>query len=630
MRKIIQILPTIFDRTIFLKRHIPVLMTALLLACTGIHASAADVPSVFPVLNVYSERNADDVFEEALTSDEDEEDSQALASDVLPEDDKAPSLHLDSGLLYEILVAEFAHRQGDSRRAFRNMMKVARKTRDSRFAKQAVEIAVRERKTREILEAARFWYDLDQNAREAERFLFGFLLYENRFDELQTYMASALAKTPEERRGRKIYQYYQLLAGSKDKARAFRLMERTVQPYQDIAESHIALSLLASLNKDDAYAEAKANRALEIKPDSELAILTLAQVLADSGRSTQALSEFLEKYPGSLEVRIAHARVLIAQKEYGRAKVEFEKVLEIEPDHPLALYSLGLLSIEQSDFSGAEKYLLRYLAVLKKENRSDAESYEATFLLVQLAEEQKNYKTALERLDAISAERGGEIWLLAQVKRAQMLARLGRVREARSGFADMRRAYPSEEESLIMTEAQVLRSVKRHRDAYTILKEASEKAPASIALLYDFALSAEKLARYDEMEVALRRILALDANNQMAYNALGYSLADRNVRLDEAYVLISIALSLAPDDPYITDSMGWVLYRQGKLEEAEVLLRRAYERLPEGEVIAHLAEVLWYLGRQEEALAFFIIGKRKDPDNEVLIETIRRLGVRLR
>ena len=628
--KCIQPVRDIFDRTIFLKHHILVLLTALFLTCTAIHASADDKAFPLPEWNTGSERDADAAPEEAESPDTADEDAQAGASDDESENATTPSVHLDSNLLYEILVANFAQQQGDNRRAFRNMMRAAKKTRDPRLAMQAVEIAVSERKSREALQALRFWFELEPDSRDAERILFGFLLYENRYDELQTRLSAVLTKTPAESRGARIYQFQQLLSGSTDKAKAFRVLERVVRPYDDIPESHISLSILAFANKDTARALTEAHRALQIKPDSELAILTLAQAKPDPVRSIQALTEFLEKYPDSREVRIAKARMLISQKEYDKAKDEFEKVLTTDEDHVLALFSVGLLSIQNNDLSGAERYLKRYLDVLKKENRPDSESYEAIFLLAQLEEERKNYKAALEWIDTIVAESGSETSFLAQIRRAQILARMGRIKDAKSGLAALRAAYPAEEESLIMTEAQILRSVRRHRDAYTLLKTASRQTPSNINLLYDFALAAERVARYDEMEEALRSILALDPNNQMAYNALGYSLADRNTRLDEAYVLIAKALALAPDDPYITDSMGWILFRQGMLDEAELLLRRAYERMPDGEVIAHLGEVLWSLGRQDEALQIFREGKRKDPDNEVLKETIRRLGVRLK
>jgi tetratricopeptide (TPR) repeat protein len=542
--------------------------------------------------------------------------------------EEVPSVYLDSDLLYEIMTADFAYTRGDYRFAFEGMMDAARKTRDPRLAKRAAEIAMKEKNSREALDAVRLWYRLAPDSAETEKYLIGFLIIEDRLDELQSLLSASLAKTAPADRGALMYQYRQFLSSGKNKAKAFKTMEKIVEPYLDVFEAHIALSQMAFTNKDNARAEAEAREALRLKPDSELAVLTLAQAEADPIRSIQTLTEFLKKYPDSREVRISNGRMLIAQKEYDRARREFEYVLASQPDDLLTLYSLGLLSIQQNDYASAEKYLKRYLDEAKKTRKPDSESYQTIFLLAQLAEEQKNYKAALEWVNQISEDADSEAWMLARIKRAQILVKQGKIKEAKSALAALRLEYPAEEERLVLAEAQILRSASLNKDAYALLKVSVKKAPSNINLLYDFSLAAEKIGSYDEMESALRRILEIDPNNQLAYNALGYSMADRNIRLDEAYVLIAKALALAPDDPYITDSMGWILFRQGKLKEAELMLRRAYELLPEAEVMAHLGEVLWLSGQQDEARTFFAEAEKKDPKNEVLVETVKRLGVR--
>nr|AIA18907.1 Tetratricopeptide repeat [uncultured bacterium] len=320
--------------------------------------------------------------------------------------------------------------------------------------------------------------------------------------------------------------------------------------------------------------------------------------------------------------------MLIAQKEYDRARREFEQVLVSQPDDLQTLYAVGLLSIQQNDYANAEKYLKRYLDIGKKSKKPEAESYQAIFLLAQMAEERKNYDAALEWIDRISEEGDSEAWMLGQIKKAQIFFKQGQIKEARSHMAGLRHAYPGEEERLLLSESQMLRTAQMNKEAYALLKTGVKKSPSNISLLYDFALAAEKVNRTDEMEVSLRRVIEIDPNNQMAYNALGYSLADRNVRLDEAHVLIAKALALSPDDPYVTDSMGWVLYRQGKLKEAELLLRRAYELLPEAEVMVHLGEVLWVSGQQEDARSLFREAAKKEPQSEILLETVKRLGVK--
>ncbi|MDL2284220.1 tetratricopeptide repeat protein [Oxalobacter sp. OttesenSCG-928-P03] len=609
-----------------MKRTFFILTVFLLSACTTVNEGGAENQTDTPV----SEPAVTQPEGQTPVSSEAKKPEAEATSSAQPTAEAPPSVYLGSDLLYEILAADFAYKRGDYRLAYEGMMDAAKKTRDPRLAKRAAEIAVKERNQHEALDAIRLWYKLAPNSAEAEKYLIGFLIIEDRLDELQRLLSDSLAKAPPADRGALMYQYQQFLSSSKDKAKAFKTMEKIVEPYLDLPEAHIALSQMAFTNKDNARAEAEAREALRLKPDSELAVLTLAQAEADPIRSIQTLTAFLKQYPNSREVRISNGRMLIAQKEYERARGEFEHVLAAQPDDLLTLYSLGLLSIQQNDYPGAEKYLSRYLQVAKKEKKPESESYQAIFLLAQLAEEQKNYKGALEWMGKITEDADSEAWMLAQIKKAQILVKQGRVKDARSSLAALRLEYPMEEERLVLAEAQILRAANLNKEAYTLLKTSVEKAPSNINLLYDFSLAAEKVGRYDEMESALRKILEVDPNNQLAYNALGYSFADRNIRLDEAYVLIAKALALAPDDPYITDSMGWILFRQGKLKEAELMLRRAYELLPEVEVMAHLGEVLWISGQQDEAHTLFAEANKKDAQNEVLIETVKRLGVRLR
>ena len=189
--------------------------------------------------------------------------------------------------------------------------------------------------------------------------------------------------------------------------------------------------------------------------------------------------------------------------------------------------------------------------------------------------------------------------------------RRGQIKKTRT---ELEKENPYEHERLLLTEAQILRQVGKKQEALKVLKAGLEEFPDSTNILYDYALMAENLGQYELMEDLLQRIITLDSHHQQAYNALGYSLADRNIRLDEAYTLIDKALKLAPDDPYIMDSMGWVLFRQGKLEKAEQYLRKAYAIRADNEIAVHLAEVLWVKGERQEAKALLWQVRKKDPE----------------
>jgi tetratricopeptide (TPR) repeat protein len=212
-----------------------------------------------------------------------------------------------------------------------------------------------------------------------------------------------------------------------------------------------------------------------------------------------------------------------------------------------------------------------------------------------------------------------------QTRRAAIAARQGRVDQAREMLRLVPERQPADARAKVLAEAQVLRDVKRWKEAYEVLEPATQRWPEDTDLLYDLSMVAEKLDRIDDMERQLRRVIALRPDYQHAYNALGYMLADRGLRLQEARELIRKALELAPGDPFITDSMGWVEFRLGNHAEALRLLRQAYAARPDTEIAAHLGEVLWVMGQREEAVRIWREGRQRDAANDVLLETLARL-----
>ncbi len=554
--------------------------------------------------------------------------------DLLPPDEQPanqseplPQIPLTSDLMYQILSADVAEQRGLEVYAFDSMLDVAKETKDPRLARRAAEIAVKARKSRDALEATRLWHELAPQSTEAERFFLGFLVVEDRLGEVRDIFASRLAKASPAERPVLFFQFQQILAGTRDKAAAFAVMEDVLAPYSNMAEAHIALSISAYVNRDSQRAKEEAQKALALKPDSETAVLAWAQASSDTNESIEILSRFLEKYPESREVRIAAARLLVKQKQYDKARGEFEKIRLSQPEDLMVLYSLGLLSIQQNDYDKAEEYLTEYLGTASRQQKESRDSVQVLFLLSQIAEEKHQYDKALEWLDKIAQDEEDDVSLNVEVKRAQIYAKKGNIQRARKIIAELENENPYEKERLLLTEAQILRDAKKPYDALDVLKKGMDEFPRSSNILYDYALTAENLGKYGEMEIALRKIIGIDPGYQQAYNALGYSLADRNVRLDEAQALIEKAMQLAPNDPFITDSMGWVLFRQGKMTEAEQQLRRAYQLRQDPEIAVHLGEVLWVKGDKDGARDLFKQAGEKDPKNELLESTLFRLKV---
>jgi len=243
------------------------------------------------------------------------------------------------------------------------------------------------------------------------------------------------------------------------------------------------------------------------------------------------------------------------------------------------------------------------------------------YLLGQIAEEQKQWPQAIEWYGQIGE---GEHALAARLRTASVMAKEGKIDEARAYLEKLAEEHPDQAPQVVVVEAQLLRDANRVRDAYDMLGRALKKDPDQPDLLYDYALTAERLQRYDVLEQNLRRLMEVRPDHAHAYNALGYSLVERNTRLPEAKKLIEHALQLAPDDYFIVDSMGWLLYREGDLKGAVAQLRRAYGGRPDPEIGAHLGEVLWMLGQRDEARQVWQESLKATPDNETLIKTIER------
>jgi Flp pilus assembly protein TadD len=277
---------------------------------------------------------------------------------------------------------------------------------------------------------------------------------------------------------------------------------------------------------------------------------------------------------------------------------------------------VGVLAYQLKDFQVAEENMKRLLGLPYRDPNA------VRYLLGQIAEEQKHWSQAIDWYKQIQ---DGDHALPARMRTAGAIAKQGKVEEAREYLKRIEPAGPTEEIQLVVAEAQLLREADRPGDAYETLAQALKRTPDQPELLYDYALTAEKLERYDVAEENLRKLIQVKPDHAHAYNALGYSLAERNTRLPEARKLIEKALELAPEDVFIIDSMGWVLYRQGDLAGAARELRRAYAGRPDAEIGAHLGEVLWMMGERDEAERVWKEALESSPGNETLQKTIKRL-----
>jgi tetratricopeptide (TPR) repeat protein len=394
-----------------------------------------------------------------------------------------------------------------------------------------------------------------------------------------------------------------------------RLIDQVTAPYLGIAEAHFARAIAAYEAQDMVAARHEIDRALALRPNWEQAALARAQLAPHDPQTVEELGRFVADNPKANDARLAYARTLVGAKRYEEARSEFNKLLADNPNNGDVIYAVAVLSLQLNDRALAETNLKRLVEL----GYSEADS--ARLYLGQIAEERKAWDEAVQWYGQVAA---GEQYVAAQLRLANVLAQTGRLDEARKRLHDAQASHPRDRAQLTIGESQLLRDAGRHLDAYNVLEAGLAAQPEQPEILYEAALAAEKIGRPEVLERDLRLLIKLKPDNAHAYNALGYSLAERGERLDEAQRLIDKALELAPDDPFILDSKGWLLYRKGNPANALELLKRALTLRPDPEIAAHLGEVLWALGRRDEALKAWDEAAKASPNNEALASTIRR------
>ncbi|HEX7644278.1 MAG TPA: tetratricopeptide repeat protein [Burkholderiaceae bacterium] len=597
-----------------LKNAVAIVTLSLLLsACAGMRSHSSN-PSVAP-----------DAMQNPMASQAappPEFDGAPLSTDAAG----LPVVPLTGQVMYLYLASEIAFQRGEWESAFRTMEALARQTHDPRLAQRSFEFAWSARQPEAALDAAKLWRSLAPHSEEAMQNYLNSVVLTDELDEAQEVFERGLREEPAASRGSMIFQIQRLLAHAKDKDAAFNVLQAILAPYPDLVETHLALAYGAYAKNDNQRAQEEAQIALKARPDSQQAALILAQVNPDRAAAMKFLARFIAAHPTAKELRIAYARGLVEQKHYKEAEHELATLLKGDPENLAVLYMLGILEAQTNDNKAAERHLSSFIEVLANRPGEDRDATSALELLSQIAEERKDYDTALHWLDMIDAP---DAHVGVEIRRAGIFARKGNLDGARKVLADLAPEDKAQQVQVIAANAQILREANRAPEAMTVLEEGIKRFPDNTDLMYDYAMDAEKAGRLDVCESMLRKVIALTPDNQQAYNALGYTFAERNVRLDEAYTLVQTALKLAPDDPFIVDSMGWVQFRLGRLKEAEDLLRRAYAIRPDPEIAVHLGEVLWVKGQKADAHKLWREVGSKDPDNDALKSTLARLHVSL-
>ncbi|AEI75758.1 TPR repeat-containing protein PA4667 [Cupriavidus necator N-1] len=561
--------------------------------------------------------------------------SERPAAASKPARSALPSLELTDDIVYMVLAAEISMQRGLVGPAYRTYMELARQTRDPRFAQRATEIAFNARIPQQALDSARLWKEISPTSPAANQVLSTLLVLNGRWDDARPLLQQQLAAVPATHRGEAILQLQQQLSRTSDPAGAATLLQDLTKNDTKLPETQLALARAREVAGDEPGALAALDQALRLRPDYEAAALMAAELRAEKqpDEAVAILKRFLDKSPDSVNGHITLARLYLLRNDMQSARQEFETLRKVAPGDPRVPLALGLTSLQAKNYGEAEQYLKEYLQLVEKQPTANPDI--AYQYLAQIAEERKDYAGAIQWLDRIEDIR---LAPAATAKRAQLLARMGKLDDAQALFGEMLTDAedipdPGQRTQRVtairQAEVATLMESKAYDRARKLLNDRVTAEPDNADWIYELAMLDERQKRYDSMEKGLRKVIALQPQQKQGYNALGYSLADRNERLPEALKLLERASELGPDDPYIMDSLAWVKFRMGDLRPAADLLRNAYSKAPEAEIGAHLGEVLWQLGEHDEARKTWTEAVRTDPENETLVDTLRRYKVNM-
>lgn len=566
---------------------------------------------------------------------------------------------LDAALFYQLLIGEIELRDNEPGAAYSVMLAAAKKSKNEQVFRRATEVALQARAGDLALRAAQDWKATLPQSLEASRYVVQLLVALNRSSETAEPLRSMIELSPPGDRVALISSLPRFFERAGDRKSTPAVLEKALAPYVDQPDTRVAamvaIGRAAQNGGDDARALELVKRAHAYDRLAQSPVLLALDLLPANPAAEAVVTSYLEARPQDDVVRLYYARALSFTQRHGDALAQIERVTRDKPDLPSPWLTLGALHLELRQAKQATAALETFLTLVRAKPAASAATPEAIaaahahgegkgleddemslgpdrgvsralLMLAQAAEQLGDFKAAKGWLDQIDdPQRALEV----ELRRASLLARQGRMDEAVQLVRQAPESNEVEARAKVLAEAQLLRESKMYEQANQVLDKANLRFVNDTDILYEQAMLAEKLDRVDDMERLLRRVMELRPDYYHAHNALGYSLADRGLRLPEAKALIQRALELAPGEPFIIDSLGWVEYRMGDRTEAIKHLRQAYQARPDAEIAAHLGEALWVDGQLDEARRILREGKARDPSNEAMGETLTRLKVDL-
>lgn len=547
-----------------------------------------------------------------------------------------PEVTLTSNVLFRILAAEIAAQRGSYLAAGTTLLELARETSDPRIARRSLEFYLAGGNITGALDAAKIWLRISPSDDEAVSTELALGAAAGQTAGLAEALRKRIDKATDKTIA--INQAISTLARMKNRAEAFSIFSEAINQstVRNLLSARLALADMAQAAGDPKQALLEARIALGANPRSEEAAVRVLEygIATEPDTVLKEAKAFAQRHPEARRLRLVLAGQLSDQGNYEGAAAEVASMIARTPEDFELLYVQAQLAARAKRFDQARQFLDQYITVQKQRQRAapegatdaDAALSEGYQLRARVAQEQGRLDDAIADLVLITEP--DSIYFGARMRQALIRGQQGRIDEALA-LIDSTEAQDDESATLgVMTATQVLRNAKRLDDAIKRLEDADRLRPQIVAIKYELGMLYESQNNLPAAEKAWRQVIALDPGYGHAYNALGYALADRNVRLQEAQTLIARALELMPNDPFVMDSMGWVKFRLGDNTAAFDYLSRAYKLRPEADIAAHLGEVLWQQGKREQAIVVWREGLAKEAGNSTLVETLKRFGVK--
>ena len=526
--------------------------------------------------------------------------------------------------VFKYLAAEVAGQRGELGLSTKLFFDLAKSSRDVRLAERAAKVAMYSKNAQAALETAKLWLELDANSTEAQQAATQLYVINGDLNAAKPLLQKLLEK--EDTRANGFLYLNSLLSHQANKTNVLQLVQDLAAPYPQLAEAHFTIGQAAFQANNLQLALSETIRANQLRPNWEIAAIQQADILFSSSPD-QAISfyrSFLNDTPDANDARLNLARMLIKQSRFNEAKPELLKLSKLANSNPEILVVVGLLSLQSNEFSDAEKYFLQalnsniknkdpiylYLGQIAEKNNNDAEAV--------------NWYSKVQQPGEKASSQQADHYLDAKLSMANVMSRTQGADAAIQMLDDLENLSDAQLAQVITAQANLLAQAKRFQESYELLGKAVANMPNSNELIYDYAMAAERVQQFTVLETQLRKLIKIKPDFAQAYNALGYSFTERNIKLEEANKLIAKALELSPNDHYIMDSMGWVQYRLGNLDKAFECLNKAYNLQNDAEIAAHLGEVLWKQGKQDEASKIWADTLKVSPDNDLLLKTIKR------